>query len=104
MKREPFGNRVAICGRLRTNLLDFPDVLRHFRRRGHQRPQACDLRPANVEEASSMGRQEPLVQARSVVVAIEIVVAEGKLRESVRAVNYGLDPACTGKLAQPLDG
>ena len=54
---------------------------------------------AHVEEAGADRRQQPLVQAGAVVVALEVAQLEREVREGVRAVDDGLDaarraPAC----------
>src|SRR5262249_53797998 len=65
-------------------------------------PQAGDFRFTNIKEASAVRRQQPLVQARAVVVAIQIVVFIGEMREGVRAVDNRLDAARARQLADAV--
>ncbi len=58
---------------------------------GHQRPERLDLVAPHVEEAGADRRVQPLVQARAVVVAAELVAREREVRERVRAVDEDLD-------------
>src|SRR2546421_8372287 len=46
-------------------------------------PQPLDLRLADVKEPRAVGREQPLVQARPVVVAVELVARE-RDRKSTR--------------------
>ena len=71
-----------------------------------QRPDLRDVLPAHVEEAGADRREQPLVQAGAVVVALEVAQLEREVRERVRAVDDRLDAArprharrsrCTGK-------
>ena len=48
---------------------------------------------ADVEEPGADRREEPLVEARAVVVAFEVVALERKVREGMRAVDEDLDAA-----------
>ena len=48
---------------------------------------------ADVEEPRADRREEPLVQARPVVVALEVVALEREVGEGVRAVDEHLDAA-----------
>ena len=63
-----------------------------LRRRRRQRPQRLDQRPAHVEEPGADRRQQPLVQAGAVVVALEIADGEREVGEGVRAVDDGAMP------------
>ena len=58
-----------------------------------QRPGRRDAIAAHVEEAGVVRREQPLVQARAVVVALEIAQLEREVRERVRAVDDGQDAA-----------
>src|SRR5262245_58073590 len=78
---------------MRTDFLELADVLALARRRRRQRPQLLDVLAADVEEAGADRRQQPLVQRRAVVVALEIAQREREVREGVRAVDDGLDAA-----------
>ena len=48
VKTQRLGNRVVIGRRMRSDLLELPDVVRLCRGRRLQRPQAGDVLPANV--------------------------------------------------------
>src|SRR5262249_26865044 len=58
---------------------------------------------ANIKKASAVRGQQPLVQARAVVVAIQIVVFIGEMREGVRAVDNRLEAASARQLADAFD-
>ena len=74
-----------------------------LRRGRRQRPQILDQRPAHVEEAGADRRQQPLVQAGAVVVALEIAQREREVAVGVRAVDDGADAAGAGHPADRLD-
>src|SRR5262249_9105800 len=89
--------------RVRADLLELADVGGVLLFRSHQRPQAGDFRFANIQEACAVRRQQPFVQARAVIVAIQIGVFVWEMRESVRAVDYRLDAARARHLADAFD-
>ena len=102
VERQRFGDRVVVRGRVRADLLELPDVVRLRRARRRQRPQRRDVLAAHVEEAGADGREQPLVQARAVVVAAEVARLEREVREGVRAVDDRLDAAAPGFVADLL--
>ena len=57
-----------------------------------QRPEPRDVLSAHVQKSGSDRREQPLVQARAVVVAAKIGDLEGELREGVCAVDDRLHP------------
>src|SRR5262249_10658299 len=79
--------------RVRADLLELADVGGVLLIRSHQRPQAGDFRLANIQEACAVRRQQPFVQARAVIVAIQIGVFVWEMREKMRAGDYCLDAA-----------
>src|SRR5262245_21435077 len=85
------------------DLLELADVGAVLLFRRHQRPEAGDFRFANIKKASAVRRQQPLVQTRAVVVAIQIVVFIGEMREGVRAVDNRLEAASARQLADAFD-
>ena len=93
VKAERFGYRVVVGCRMGPDLLELPDVVRLRRGRGLQRPQAGDVFPPHVKKPRADRREQPLVQARAVVVAAQIADLERELRERMRAVDNCLDPA-----------
>src|SRR5262245_28841538 len=93
MEIERFIDGQRVRRRMRADLLKLADVGAVLLIRSHQRPQAGDFRFANIQEACAVRREQPLVQARAVIVAIKIGVFVGEVRESMRAVNNRLDAA-----------
>ena len=91
MKGERDRDRVMVCRRVRADLLVLAHVGRHRRRRRHERPQLRDLLPPLVQEPRADRREQPLEQARAVVVGAELVAREREVRERVRAVHEHLD-------------
>ncbi len=65
----------------------------------------CPLieRPPHVQKARAHRRQQPLVQARAVVVALEIGEREREMRERMCAVDDRLDAALAGHPADVAD-
>ena len=57
---------------------------------------------AHVQHARADGRQQPLVQRGAEVVAVQIGVLEGELREGMRAIHNHLDAALASHLADLL--
>src|SRR2546430_13389922 len=55
------------------------------------RPDARDFLLAHVQEARAVRRQQPLVQAGAVVVAVQLVAGEREVCVGVRAVDDRLD-------------
>ena len=51
-----------------------------------------------------MRREQPLVQARPVIIAVEVRVLEREVREGMRAVNDDFDAALAPHLAYALYG
>ena len=78
---------------MRPDLFELPDVLHLRGRRRRQRPQLLDILAAHVEEPGADRREQPLVQRRAVVVALEIAQLEREMRERVRAVDDRLNGA-----------
>src|SRR3989442_14141884 len=81
------------------DLLVFPDVVVLSRSRGHQRPESFLLVLAHVQETGADGREKPLVQARSVIITLEIVALGWKVCARVRAIHAHFDSEWT----RPLD-
>src|SRR6266581_8000762 len=80
------------------DLLVFPDVVVLSRSGGHQRPEIPLLVLAHVQETGADGREKPLVQARSVIITLEIVALEWKVCERVRAIHEHFDSEWTRQL------
>ena len=57
---------------------------------------------AHVEEAGVVRRQQPLVQARAVVIHLEVAQLEREVRNRVRAVDDGEDAALAREPREPL--
>src|SRR5450756_1930516 len=73
------------------DLLVLPDVVVLSRSRGHERPEILLLVLPHVQESSAHRGEQPLVKTRSVIVALEIVALERKVRERVRAIHEHFD-------------
>src|SRR5438128_11026577 len=80
------------------DLLVFPDVDILSRSGGDQRPEIFLLVLAHVQETGADGREKPLVQARSVIITLEIVALEWKVCERVRAIHEHFDSEWTRQL------
>ena len=70
--------------------------------RGLHRPRLRDAIPADVQEAGSGRRQQPLVEAGAVVIAAEVARLVRKVRKGVRTVDDRLDAAAPGLVAHLL--
>src|SRR5262249_14392369 len=86
------------------DLLEFPDIFAQGMVGRHHRPDPGYLGFPHIEHARADRRQQPLMQRRAVVIAVEILMEERKLREGMRAVDDDLDPARASELANLLDG
>src|SRR5439155_24967205 len=80
------------------NLLVLPDVVVLSRSGRHQRPEIFLLVLAHVQEAGTHRREKPFVQARSVIITLEIVALEWKVRKRVRTIHEHLDSERTRQL------
>src|ERR1041385_3726586 len=87
---------------MRADLLELADVVVHLGRRRHHGPDLRDLRLADVQEAGSDRRGQPLMQAGAVIVAVELVAREGEMRVRMRAVDDDFDPARPSQLGDRL--
>ena len=103
-KVQRFHDGVVIRRRMGPDLLELAHVLVHLGRRRHHRPDLGDLRPADVEEPRADRRREPLVEARAVVVAVQLVTGKREMRVGVRPVHDHLDAARPAQLADLLHG
>src|SRR5262245_36500646 len=101
IKRLVDGERVR--RRVSADLLELSDVCAVLLVRSHQRPAAWDFRLSNIEEARAERRQQPFVQTRAVIVAVQIDVVVLEMREGMRAIHYRLDAARARQLADALD-
>ena len=54
--------------------------------------------------ARAVRREQPFMQARAVIIAIQIRMLEWKMRERVRAVHYDFDSALAAQTAYSLYG
>src|SRR5689334_12875525 len=70
---ERGGDGVVIRGRMGSNLLVLANVVVLLGVRRHQRPEILLLLLPDVEEAGANGSEQPFVQARSVVIAVQVV-------------------------------
>jgi hypothetical protein len=93
MERQRFGDGVVVGGRVRADLLELADVVRLGRACGRERPERRDVLAAHIQKARADGREQPFVEARAVEIAAEVARLVGEVREGVRAVDNGLDPA-----------
>ena len=103
VKGERFRDGVVISRRVRADLFKLPNVVVLFFLRGHQRPQLSDLRLSDVQKAGAVRREQPLMQARSIVVTVQVGVLEREVSECVRAVDDDFDAALASHLADSLD-
>src|SRR5882724_2718146 len=103
VKCERLRNSVVIGGRVRADLFELANVTVLFLVGGHQWPQLPDLRFPDIQKAGAVGRKQPLMQARPVVVAIKIGVLEREVRKRVRAVDDDFDAALASHLADSFD-
>src|SRR5262245_38448534 len=69
----------------------------------HQRPEVRDFRFTNIKETCAVRRAQPFVQARAVVIAIQILMAVWKMSERMRAVDDRLDATCARHPANLFD-
>src|SRR5262249_45017562 len=101
IKRFVDGQRVR--RRVSADLLELADVAAVLLFRSHQRPQAGYFRFANVQKAAAVRRQQPLVQTRPVIVAIQVGVFVREMREGMSAINDRLNAARSRQLADAFD-
>src|SRR5207253_10015578 len=99
---ERFANRRADRRWIGADRLELADVVRLPLRHRLQRPQLRDVLAPDVKQAVADRREQPLVQADAVVVALEIADLEGEVRDRVRAVDDARDAARAREPAQPL--
>src|SRR5215471_2793698 len=103
MERERLGKRRVRRRGARPDLLELPDVLPLCRGRGLERPGPGDAVLAHVEKPVADRRAQPLVQARAVIIALEIAKLEWEVRRSMRAVDDCHDAALARHVAQALN-
>ena len=96
MELQRLGDRVVHGRRVRADLLELPDVGVPRLGGRRERPVALDERAPHVQEPGADRRQQPLVQAGAVVVALEIGQREREVRERMRAIDDRLDAARPG--------
>ena len=84
------------------DLLELADVLVHFRRGRHHRPHLPDLGASHIEEAGPDRCREPLVEARAVVIAVEVALREREMGVRMRAIHDYFDPPRTAQLRDLL--
>src|SRR5262249_15393390 len=101
---ESLGDGVSLRSRMSADLLEFPDILAQRMVGAHHRPDPGNFGFPHVEHARSYRGQQPLMERRAVVIAVEILVKERKLREGMRAVDDDLYPPRARQLANLLDG
>src|SRR5207249_771890 len=85
-------------------LLEFSNVFAQGMVRPHHRPDVGDFGFPHVEHAGADRGQQPFMQRSAVVIAVEILLAEGKLCEGVRAVDDDLYSAGASQLTDLLYG
>ena len=68
-----------------------------------RRPDPRRELPANVEKSVARGREEPLVRAREIGVASDVVEVDGNLTGGLRAVDHRQDPSLAGERADLPD-
>src|ERR1043165_9182485 len=102
MEQYGFTDRQPHCGRMRSDLLVFANVIfiRVFRR--HQGPDLRDLFLANVEHSCALRCVDPFVQRSSEVIAAEISLFEIELSERMRAVDDRFYPTLSSHFADRL--
>ena len=82
MERERLGDRGAQRLGMRADRLELADVVRLPIGHRLQRPGLRDVLAADVQQAVAERRQQPLVQADAVVVALEVAQLEREMREA----------------------
>ena len=103
VKLERLGDGVVCRRRVRANLLELADVVSQLHVGGSERPYLRDQRLPHVEEAGTDGREQPLVQARAVHVALEVGQREREVREGVRSVHDRPDPPRSCRATDVID-
>ena len=101
-KIERFDDRIVIGRGVRADLLELAHVLVHLGRGRHHRPDLRDLGATDVQESGTDRRREPLVQARPVVIAIQLVAREREMRVRVRSIYDHFNTARSAQLADLL--
>src|SRR5205809_561006 len=84
VKGERFRDGIVISRRMRADFLKLSNVVVLFRVCCHQRLQLSDFGLSDIQEAGAVRREQPLVQARSIVVTVQVSVLERKVCERVR--------------------
>src|SRR5687767_10821863 len=87
MESQRIGDRQEVGKWVRADLLELADVVVERLRRGHQRPELADALALHEQHARAVRSEQELVEARSVVSAVELVMLEVEVRERVRAVD-----------------
>jgi hypothetical protein len=87
MEGERFGDGEVVRRGVRPDLLVLAYVVVHLVGRGHEWPDVGDLLATHVQEPCAVGREEPLVEAGGVVVAIQVGDPEVEVRQRVSAVD-----------------
>src|SRR3954466_3429409 len=85
------------------DLLVFANVFVLRRCSCHQRPQLPDLLFADVEEASSNRREQPLMETGAVIIRAELVSRKREMAERVRSINENFNPARTSEFHELAD-
>ena len=94
------GDRVVVRRRVRPDLLELPDVGRLAPGCGRERPQIGNPLAPHVQEAGPDRGEQPLVEARAVVVAAQVTDREREVSERVRPVDDGLDATISGQFCR----
>ena len=96
MEIKSLGNGVSLGSGVSADLLEFPDIFSQGMVGPHHRPDPGDFGFPHVQHTCADRRQQPLMQRRAVVIAVEILVQERKLREGMRAIDDDFYPPRAG--------
>ena len=102
VEHQRFGNRRLRPSGVGADLLELPDVVVLALPRGLQRPGLLDVLAADVEQARPVRGQQPLVEARALVVALKVAQIEREVCHGVCPVADRHEPACPCQAAEPL--
>src|SRR5262245_29465821 len=103
VKGQSLGNRVVICRRMSSDLLELANVVILLFIGGHQRPQSLDLGLSDEQKTGAVRSQQPFMQAGAIVVAVKIREFERKMRKRMSAIDDDLYSALSSQLADALD-
>src|SRR5436189_1295403 len=104
MEGERFRNTRPDRLWVRADRLEFADVVVLTLRCSLQRPGLRDVFLPHIQQAVADRRQQPLMQADTVVITLEVAQCEGEVGQGMGTVDDRKNPSRPSETAEPLDG